>query len=116
MFESGNSVVSQSSVFSNSGYFADQSAANSLLVETESKSFKETLKSTFQNINNLTNQLASDSDTIEIDGVKVDKNSASASFLITKKLNDYEQVSTSLMEILNKYKEWDKTMGQSLSR
>ncbi|MFA5104736.1 MAG: hypothetical protein WC527_06130 [Candidatus Margulisiibacteriota bacterium] len=79
-------------------------------------SFKEVLKQTYAKIDNISNQLASDNDIIMIDDTQVDKTSSSASFLITQKLDDYQQMITMMMDILTKNRDWDKSLGQSMSR
>ncbi len=81
-----------------------------------STSFKETLKETYDKIDNISLQLAGDAETITLDDQTFAKDSAAASFLVSQKLNDYEQLITIMMDILNKFKDLDKSLGQSMSK
>ena len=84
--------------------------------DMNSSSFKEVLRETYSKMDNISLQLAGDDDIIQLEDYQVDKTSASASFLITQKLTSYEQVITMMMDILTKYRDWDKSLGQSMSR
>jgi hypothetical protein len=81
-----------------------------------SASFKEVLRETYAKIDTISKDLASENNIIVLDGQEVDKTSSSASFIISKKLTDFEQIITIMMDILTKFKDLDKSLGQSMSR
>lgn len=81
-----------------------------------STSFKEVLKETYDKIDEMSNQLSSDEPTITIENQTFEKTNASASFIVSQHLNDYEQLITIMMDILNKFKDLDKSLGQSMSK
>ena len=79
-------------------------------------SFKEVLKEVYDKIDNMTVQLAGDADVITVDGTTIDKTSAAASFLITQKMDQYQQIISMMMDLLTKSRDLDKTLGQSMSK